>query len=76
MSCFTVTTTLWPYLQNRSAVFKVCTERYATTNFLVRNSILKMISAVAKDVEKKDQNRPVFSSELAGLTNFILSHTA
>lgn len=76
MNCFTAITTLWPHLQNQSAVFKVCRERYSTTNFLVRNSILKMMVAVAKAVGKKDQDRPVFSGELAGLIDFILAHTA
>ena len=76
MNCFKALTTLWPCLKNQAAVFKICRDKYATTNFLVRNSILKMVSAVAKTVEKKDQNKPAFDSELAGLTDFILSHTA
>lgn len=76
MNCFTALTTLWPHLQNQAGFFKVCRERYSTTNFLVRNSILKVMVAVAKGVGKTDQNRPTFSSDLAGLIDFILAHTA
>lgn len=71
MSSFNTATTLWHQLKNKVAFIDLCSQKYATTNFLVRNSILKMIVAVVKAEGFKTN-----AQELGGLVDFIFSHTA
>jgi hypothetical protein len=73
MNCYKTLAIVWHFVQpSHDAFLDVCKEKYSTTNFLVRNSILKMIVQVIKSKEYAGK----YPDQVFDLGNYIFSHTA
>ena len=73
MHCYKTLAVVWHFVQpSHDAYLDACKEKYSTTNFLVRNSILKMLVEVIKGKEYAGK----YPDQVFEVADYILAHTA
>ena len=73
MNCYKTLAIVWHFVEpTHDAFLDMCMPKYSSTNFLVRNSILKMMVQVIQSKEYSGK----YPNQIFEVANYILAHTA